>query len=262
MKATLLFLLGFSTFAQNALVTDPPLSQGEELEFKLTYGWFTVGKGKMTISDEKIERKGKECVKINVEGETAGLAGIFSKVDDEWGAIIQKDNFIPHYSYRDISEGKDNFFEEVFYDYEAHQVKVESLEDGSTEKKVSEYELQKALTYDIMGGLMYARSIDYRSLSAGDTISLHAFFEDKFYDFDMIYDGIEKVKTKVGKIKSHRVIPIMEQNKVFMGKDAVTFWVSADANRLPLKVKARMSFGTAYCELTSYKNVKYGIDFN
>ena len=89
---------------------------------------------------------------------------------------------------------------------------------------------------------------------------MEAFFDKKYYNFAMVYKGKELIKTKVGKIKCHKVVPVMEKNKIFIGEDSITFWLSADANRLPLKVAARVKFGTAYCELTSYKNVKSGID--
>lgn len=44
-------------------------------------------------------------------------------------------------------------------------------------------------------------------------------------------------------------------------KQPVSFWVLADQNRLPLKIEAKMRFGSAYCELIKYKNVKSGGKF-
>ena len=235
---------------------------GEELQFKLSYGWFTVGKGTFKISDNYVMRDGKECIEINIHGRTAGMAGIFSKVDDRWGAVIDKNSFLPYYSYRDLSEGKNDLDEKTYFDYDSMKVRVESSSTSDPDIEPTKYfDLEEGPIFDMMGGLMYARSIDYRGLQRGDTIQMDAFFDEEFYDFKMIYHGIEMTKTKVGSIYCHKVVPIMEENSVFKGKDAVKFWISADANRLPLKVAANMNVGKAYCELTSYKNVKSGLDF-
>ena len=261
MKTFAFILLGLFTQAQ-PMMKERPVSKGELLEFKLSYGWFTIGRGSFQISDQPVYRDGKECIEINVAGRTAGLAGVFSKVDDRWGAVIDKKTFLPYYSYRDLSEGDYDLDEKVYFDYDSMKVRVESSTKSEGERPAKLFDIEKNNVFDMMGGLMYARSIDYRGLQRGDTVKLDAFFDKKFYDFNMIYHGVEMIKTKVGEIYCHKVVPIMQKNSVFDGENAVTFCVSADANRLPLKVEADMNFGTAYCELTSYKNVKSGIDFD
>ena len=262
MKTLALMLLGLVTSAQSVVVQDKPVSTGEELKFKLSYGWFTVGRGTFKISDEYVDHEGKECLEINVHGKTAGLAGVFSKVDDRWGALIDKNSFLPYYSFRDLSEGDNDLKEKVYYNYDSMEVRVESSSVSDSEvKPVKHYDLEEANMFDLMGGLMYARSLDYSSLNQGDTVQLNAFFDNDFYDFEIVYHGVEKTKTKVGKVYCHKVVPVMEENSVFKGESAVKFWITADANRLPVKVIADMNFGKAKCELTSYKNVKTGIDF-
>ena len=260
MKLFAFMLISIFSQAQSIMET-PPVSKGEELKFKLTYGWFTIGRGTFLVQDKDVERDGRNCMQIDVTGRAAGLAGLFSKFDDSWGAVIDTETFIPYYSYRDLSEGDSDLKEEVVFDYENDQIVFnQSSETDDKTRPTKYYDLAGEQIFDMMGGLMYARSLDYEKLTKGDTIELSAFFDKKFYDFKMVYHGKERVKTKIGKIRCYKVVPIMEKNKIFLGEDSITFWLSADTNRLPLKVKARVKFGTAYCELTSYKNVKSGID--
>ncbi len=245
-----------------SLMDAPPVSKGEELKFKLTYGWFTIGRGTFHIQDEELIQDGKRCLQIDVTGRAAGLAGLFSTFDDSWGAVIDSETFLPYHSYRDLSEGDSDLKEETQFDYLNNQVVFNQTYASESKPRPTKYfDLEGDRVFDMMGGLMYARSIDYESLNKGDTIELSAFFDKKFYDFKMVYYGKEKVKTKVGKIRCYKVVPVMEKNSIFLGEDSITFWLSADTNRLPLKVAAKVKFGTAYCELTSYKNVKSGIDF-
>jgi len=261
MKLAFLLLLAALGQAQ-PMMENKPVSRGEVLKFRLSYGWFTVGRGTFKVSDEYVTRNGVECLKIDVEGRTAGLAGVFSRVDDKWGAVIDKNSFLPYYSYRDLSEGDFDLEEHVYFDYNSNKIRFEQSSKKDKKPRPTKYfDIEEANVFDMMGGLMHARSIDYRKLKKGDTVRMNAFFDKKFYDFEMTYHGIEMINSKVGEIYCHKVVPIMEKNSVFVGEDAITFWVSADANRLPLKVSANMKFGTAYCELTGYKNIKSGIDF-
>ena len=263
MKAFILMFTALVSSAQYQLISESPANRGEALEFKLSYGWFTIGRASMLTAPFFEQRDGNECYKIDITGKTAGLVGAFSKVNDRWGAIIRSDNFLPYYSYRDLEEGNYRKDEKVYFEYDSMRVRVEDFDvKANVPRPTTYYDIEKENVFDMIGGLMYARSLDFKSMNAGDTIKMDAYFDKEFYDFEMVYWGIEQVRTKVGRINCFKLVPVMPDNKIFRGENAVTFWVSADTNRLPLKVEASMFFGTAYCELTSYKNVKSGIDFN
>jgi hypothetical protein len=262
MKTLALLLIGLVSTAQHKMIKSKPVSKGELLEFRLSYGWFTLGKAEMKTADNFEKRNGKECIKVDITGKTAGLLGAFSKVDDKWGAVVDRNTFLPYYSYRDLQEGNYRLDEKVYFDYDSMRVRADYFDVKNNVPKPSKhFDIEKEYTLDMIGGLMLTRSLDYRGMAKGDTIKVDAFFDKEFYDFSLLYMGIENVKTKVGKINCHKIVPVMPDNKLFNGENSVTLWISADANRLPLKVEADMFFGTAYCELVSYKNVKSGNDF-
>lgn len=262
-KTMALILLAISSTAQHKMVNKSPANKGEQLEFKLSYGWFTIGRASMKTAPYYEKRDGFDCYKVDITGKTAGLAGVFSKVNDKWGAIVRKDNFLPYYSYRNIEEGNYRKNEKVYFEYRTKRIRIEDFDVKANKPRPTTYlNIKKDCVFDMIGGLMYARSIDYGRMHRGDTIQINAYFDKKFYDFKVIYQGIEKANTKIGKIYCYKLSPIMPHNKLFRGDNPVIFWLSADANRLPLRVEAKMFFGTAYCELTSYKNVKNGVNSN
>ena len=88
------------------------------------------------------------------------------------------------------------------------------------------------------------------------------FFEDEKYEMEVIYKGIVELNSKVGRLRAYKIIPVMPKNKLFPGEYPIVAWFTADRNRLPLRVSAKMKFGTAYVELTNYENVKYGPDYD
>jgi hypothetical protein len=93
----------------------------------------------------------------------------------------------------------------------------------------------------------------------GDSVVISGFLEDTFYDMKMVYDGIEKVKTKAGKFKAIKLIPIMPEGGVFDGEKSVTLWISADENKVPLKIEAKMFVGNTTLELSAFNNLKHPV---
>lgn len=262
MKTLVLLFIGLVSTAQHRVVDTPPVNKGEQLEFKLGYGWFTIGRAQVKTAPQYQKVDGNDCFKIDITGKTAGLVGAFSKVNDRWGGVVRKEDFRPYYSYRDLEEGNYRKDEKVYFDYDSMKITVEDYDvKADKPRPTTYYDIEEDSVFDLIGGLLYTRSLDYERMKKGDTVTMDAYFDKVFYDFDIVYQGKESVKTKVGKINCYKLVPVMPDNKIFRGENAVTFWVSADPNRLPLKVEAAMFFGTAYCELTSYKNVKSGIDF-
>lgn len=70
----------------------------------------------------------------------------------------------------------------------------------------------------------------------------------------MRYLGKEKIKTIFGKkTKAIVISPILPDNKIFSGKDAIKAYFSDDGLRLPLKVKASLWVGSAEVDLVEYK---------
>jgi len=258
-----LFLSAFTqpnkNYSGDYLLKTHPVNQGEELEFKLSYGWFTVGKADLKVSDNEAYFDGKSCYKVNISGKTAGLVGLFSKVDDKWGGYVEKDNLIPLQSFSDLKEGKYMRKENITFDHDNKQITVDMIKRN--EKKPRKIYDIEGEVHDMISGYLNMRSINYRSLNPGDTVRFRAFYDEEFYDFGFLFEGKEMVDTEVGELHAYRIVPIMPVSKIFPDENPVTAWISADANQLPILVKAKMFFGTAYVELTNYKNIKYGPDF-
>lgn len=262
----ILLILLFSFFNTNGqvVVNDEPASynfkKGEHLEFKLSYGWFTVGKASVDIDNQFHKYDNRQCYKVDAKGQTAGLLGVFTHVDDRWGAYITKENLKPLHAYRDIEEGKFQRIEKTFFDHEQGKVEVVRYNPTKDERKPGKVFDISNDVYDLMSSYLFLRNTDYTRYAKGDTIFVNTFYEEKLYNFKLLYGGVELIDTEVGKLRAHKAHLLMEPNKVFPNEKGIIAWISADANHLPLRIEAEMFFGKAYCELTSYRNIKYGPD--
>ena len=88
-------------------------------------------------------------------------------------------------------------------------------------------------------------------------ISLDAFYDKEVYDFKIKFLGREVVKTPLGKIRALVFTPIMAKNDLFEdGEEKIKIWLSDDANKIPLKISAKMWIGAVELDLTEAANLK------
>jgi len=66
----------------------------------------------------------------------------------------------------------------------------------------------------------------------------------------------ETIRTKVGKVRTIVLVPVMPKNKIFDGENSVSAWFSDDKNRIPVKISAELFIGSASVELIDYSGLR------
>lgn len=258
-----IILAGFAGGSRSdvyAPVKNESFHLGEKLEFKMTYGIFTVGRGITNIDHQKYTVNGRDCYKVQVSGETVGFVNWVKDIDNEYGAYIDTAALVPHRFYRNLREGSYRKNEITWFDHEAKKVsvKVADKETGVFgEPKVYDAPAQ---VRDLIGGFLYLRAMDLSRVKVNDTISVTAFLQDEFYRLPIVYKGKKTVKTKLGRIRTLAFKPLMPQNKIFNGKNSITAYFSDDKNRIPVKVEAEMFIGSAGVELADYSGLRHPLN--
>ena len=231
--------------------------KGEVLEYKMNYSFITVGKGLMKIQPKLYRINYRDSYKVDVYGKTSGVIDWIAQVDDHWGAYVDTAALVPHIFYRKIKEGKYRKNEITRFDHVTNNIEVKTLNKKTGEFKEPMYYAAPENIRSMLSGYLYLRAFDFDTIPKGSTFSVDGFFEDTFYDLKVIYGGTEDVKTKVGKINCHKLIPVMPDNKIFDGENSVTAYISADKNKIPVRVDAKMFIGSAGVELISYEGLKH-----
>ena len=244
------------------IINSYPFDLGEKLYYKMNYSFFTVGKAEVRIYPVEYTISQTDCYKIDVYGQTAGAGKLVSRVNDNFGAYIDKDNLLPLKSWRILEEGKYRLKEYSDFDQINREVKVRKInnETGRMEE-AKVYEFNEPHMLDLISGFAYLRTINFGNKSEGDTLIFNGFLEDTFYKLKVLYMGTEEVKTKLGKIQAHKLVPIMPDNKLFAGENSITAWIASDASKVPLKVEAKMFIGKAGVEITGFEGMKYSPKF-
>jgi hypothetical protein len=234
--------------------------KGEFVEYKMSYGIFTVGKGSTRIDKQYFRINNRDCFKVDVFGRTVGMVDWVADVNDQWGAYIDTAAILPHVSYRKIREGNYKKDEIINFDHVKGKIEAKVFNHKAGKFKEPQYYDAQPHVRDMISGFMYLRTQDLSKVKVGDTVIISGFFEDKTYKMKVVYKGKEVVKTKAGKIRCLVFKPDMPENSLFKGKDSITAWFSDDKNRIPVKVSADMFIGSAGVELTSYKGLRNPIN--
>lgn len=249
---SIFFLLGwYSGFAQK----NTAFQKGEELLFKVTYGFFDAAEARMVVNPEISTINEIPAYKIDVFGQTLGVFKLFY-VNDNWGSYLDTTKIIPYHSYRHIEEGRYRKHERVNFDHKKKNAHVKLYDrDNQNVIDTKDYKIP-AQVQDIVSGFYYLRTIDFKKYKPGDTIHLVGFFDKEIYNVKLIFKKKEWIETSIGKFESYVLVPEIPKNKLFRGDQPVTVWVSGDKNKIPLRIKAKLMIGSLEMEIMEAKNLR------
>jgi hypothetical protein len=240
-----------SSFAQK----NTYFKNGEELSFKVTYGFLDAAEAKMIIHPQVMTMNEQPAFKIDIIGKTLGVFKLF-KVNDNWGSYLDTTKLIPYLSYRHIEEGRYRKNEKIYFDHHLKSAQVK-LYDRENKKLIdSSNHLIPNNIQDIVSGFYYLRTLDLKKNKPGDMITINGFFDKTIYNLKLVYEGKEQIDTPLGKYETLIFTPIMPSNKLFRGKYPIKVWVSDDKNRIPLKIKARLMVGSLDMDIIDAKGLR------
>ena len=229
-------------------VGNKKLVLGETLKYKAKLGFITIGTA-YTYTDKKIYKIGNDyCYKIQMGGQTNGLAKLFY-LNDSWFAYIDTNTFTTHRSFRSINEGNYKLSELTYFDHNNKKV-TQFVYDKVKKKYVLKkvYETPENIR-DVVAGFMLLRLIDMSVYKKGDKFTVDGFYQDIGYSIDVIYSGKEFIKTINGITLCYKLKPIIPKNKIFDGLDAIEALVSADKKQMVMLIRAKLIFGIVTIEL-------------
>jgi len=218
---------------------------GEKLVYTLRYGFITGGQATLTLADDTLS--GETLYHGKAIARTVGVADKLFNVKDIYESYFLKDTGLPVKAIRDIHEGNYKYYNEVTFNRDSNT--VVSMKSGI--HKMPENIM------DMVSVLYYIRRLDYASFKNGDAIKIDTYFGDELFPFEIRFRGTETVKTKLGKFKCYKFVPIVEPGRIFEDEDDMTIWITKDKNLLPVMVSFDMIVGSIKCELIGYENLRH-----
>ena len=253
MKKTsiLIFFISILCFGQD----QSPYKNGEWLNFKLSYsGWIKAGKASLTLKEDKLN----ELYHVKAIGKTTGPIKWFFKVEDYYQSYFSKKTGLPKKFIRKINEGGHTKNLTIDFDQTTNKAIINNIKKNSVKEFVT-----KPNVHDMLSVFYFLRnnySLD--QIKKSKDLSVDMFFDSENYEFKMKFLGIETINTKFGKIKCIKLRPFVQSGRVFKEKESLTLWISADKNKIPIRIKVDLVVGSIRVDLDAFSGLNHPFEIN
>lgn len=243
-----LLLLGTITLTS---AQDKAYGDGEWFKFRIHYGFMTAGYATLQVDDATL--KGKDVYHIKGEGVTTGMSKFFFKVEDYYESYVDKQTDMPYRFIRKIDEGGHTKDVEIDFDHSSGKALI-------YKRKLQTKELVDFPkgAQDMVSAFYYLRNnLDTKDIEEGDTINMDLFFDNESYKFRLKFLGREELDTEFGTIPTLKFRPYVQAGRVFKEKESLTVWVTDDANKMPVLIKADLAVGSLKASLVQFKGLRH-----
>ena len=244
-------LLGFSVALTSStkvaypVVTNSSFQIGEKLRYRVTYGFIDAGEATLEVKSTKEKGAGRALYHTVAKGRTLGGFNAFYRVDDTYQSYIDQKSIMPWYFKRDVDEG--GYKINQYYTFKQNYSKVHN---GTKDFSIS------MGTQDMISSFYKARTLNFKNMKKGKTFQFDCFMDDEIYKLKIKYVGDEEIKIRKGKFKCHKFVPVVQTGRYFESEEDVQFWVTADKNKIPVLVKAKIPVGIVKLHLVEWSGLK------
>ncbi len=233
--------------AQQPDSLNAPFQVGETLQYSISYGLLNVGNATLRIN---LGYNGDAPTYfVRAEAQTGPGASKLFTIFDVYESYIDITTGLPLKSVRNISENRYRYYNEVVFMRNKNQV---------FSSRTGVHEVPDSIL-DILSAFYYARRFSMNQLVVDQKVGFVTYFPDEIFSFEMVYKGLEVVKSKFGWVECQKFVPIVETGRLFRKKDAVVLYITNDHNRLPILIQMRMVFSSVEVELTGFYGTKYAL---
>jgi hypothetical protein len=228
---------------------------GEWLSFKLSYsGWIKAGQATLKLKQDE----SKEFYHVEAVGKTTGPIKWFFKVEDYYQSYFSKKSGLPQKFVRKINEGGHTKNLTIDFNQSTNTATVNNLKTTTTEVFTTKDNIQDMLS--VFYHLRNSYNLD--QIKKDEDFSVNMFFDSENYEFKMRLLGFEIINTDFGKIKCIKLRPFVQSGRVFKEKESLTLWISADKNKIPLRIKADLAIGSIRADLDAFSGLTHPFEIN
>jgi Protein of unknown function (DUF3108) len=245
--------MAFSTRTQervpeNCSVPNTSFKAGEKISYAFYYAVAGVylDAGTATFSNTLETFNGKPVFHIIGEGSTNSSYNWIYKVKDRYETFIDTSTMQALKFIRNVHEGTSKIYQNVTFNKTANTA---ITNDGVF--KVPE------CVQDVMSSVFYVRNVDFSKLQMNDKVAFSMFLDNQVYDMYMRYVGRETIKTKYGKFKTIKIMPLLIEGSIFQGGEKMTVWITDDPNHIPVRIESPLIVGKVKVDMMGYENLRH-----
>lgn len=217
---------------------------GEELEYKIKYGFIDAGEATLKVTEDDASFDDETVYHFESRGKTVGTFNFFYKVRNKYDSYVNQKSLLPKLFTENIREG----------DYRRKTFAAFEHTKNSVKTNNGTYEIP-ADAQDIISSFYYLRNAYPKNLVGGEEITLHFFLGKETNPLTVKYIGKETITTDLGTFNCLKFSPKLTPGRIFKKDSQMFLWVTDDLNRIPLKAEVEILIGTVYLELTKYEGL-------
>jgi len=226
---------------------------GEELTFRIRYGFITAGTARMMVSKETYK-----TIPVYHLRTTAVSASTFSwiyEVDDVVSSFVDYKLFYPIRFEKRLREG--GYKADLITDYNPQDslAKVVFIRYKSNMKirKKTDYEVKvPPFSQDVLSSFYYIRLQD---LEVGKSVFLTNHEKKKVYDMEVIVHKRETIEVEAGTFRCLMIEPVVKGEGLFKSKGRLRVWLTDDERKIPIQMKSEVLIGDITTELIKIRGI-------
>jgi hypothetical protein len=238
-------------------LNDPLAFQhGERIKYEVAYNWgmVWVDAGEVIFRVDTLTRNGVKMFRFDSYGESYKFYDWIFRVRDHFQALVEMEDFKPVWFNRDTHEG--GYFVDNTYAYDWAAGKVISTRENSNQALIIDTLAIEPCTFDVLAAIYYARNLDFEDYDTGDKIPIRFLIDGEFFELYIRYLGKENKKTRSGAAyPCFKFSAMLVEGTIFSEGEDMVVWVTADENRVPVMVEAKILIGSIKAYLTGYENL-------
>lgn len=218
---------------------------GEKLTYTIHYGWLDAGEAVMEVKESPYKFGDRDAYRIVGSGKSLGGFDWFYRVRDHYETYLDKDGLFPHYFVRNCDEGG----HKINQNYRFFPKKsVVATHEGDTL-------LTPNFVQDMLSSYYYMRALDYSEAERGDVFEVLTLVDGEVFPLKIKYQGKDTIKTRKGKFRCMKFVPVVQEGRIFKTEEDLTVWITDDANKIPVMVKADILVGSIKMEMTDWEGL-------
>jgi hypothetical protein len=216
-----------------------PFATGEKLTYAITWLAIRAGTAIMGVVDGGMAHD-RPALKLVTTATASPFVSTFYPVNTSVESLIDAETLTPHRLIFHRREGRrKNDFDVTFH---RSSNTVTSIKDGHAANLTVPADVQDAIS-----SLYYARAS--LPIRVGSRFVLNVHHDQKNYRLVVVGEGVESVKGSWGETEAIRVLVVMPFQGIFLNEGNIRVWLTRDARRLPLMMKAKVLIGTVVATL-------------
>ena len=250
-----LFLSGSDTTKKELrTINNTAFQRGEKISFRVSYnsrllGSVRAGEASLEIGPNNQIIGGRNTMHVVGIGETRGLFNLFFRVENRYETYIDEKAIAPLLFIRRINEGGYRKSQDVMFN---HYNNI--AESNTATVPVVPY------VQDIISAFYYARTMDMSDVKKGDEFEVDFFLDDTVYVSKIVFEGREKITTRLGTFNTLRFKPMVLEGTVFDQPYPMTMWISDDKNKIPVLLESGLVVGSIRMELSEYQGLRHPLN--